>query len=130
MDDGDEAVITPEAAPDSPVAPRVGRLAPPWKPGQSGNPGGWAGPARDAQRIARQNSPKAMLVLVELLDCDDNRVRVVAANAILDRAMGKPKEPMPERDGGRRLDFSGLSPAELAEMRRLLGKVGAAPPGM
>jgi hypothetical protein len=71
-----------------------------------------------------------MLVLVELLDCDDNRVRVVAANAILDRAMGKPKEPMPERDGGRRLDFSGLSPAELAEMRRLLGKVGAAPPGM
>jgi hypothetical protein len=35
-------------------------------------------------------TPKAVAVLGELLDSDDDRVRVMAANAILDRTFGKP----------------------------------------
>ena len=125
MTDGLEAVNTLTAAPLAPAKPHAGQLAPPWKPGQSGNPGGWAGPVREAQRIARENSPAAMRKLVKMLEDPDSRVAVVAANSILDRAMGKPKEAVTERDGGPPLDLSGLTAAELAQMRRLLEKAGS-----
>jgi hypothetical protein len=84
-----------------------------WRPGQSGNPSGLSGEYGEAVRIARSYAPAAMRRLAELaalnqLDGEgnllplgelpdaDRRVIAVAANAILDRALGKPKEPTDE----------------------------------
>lgn len=59
----------------------------PWKPGQSGNPGGR--PKGIAAR-AREHTDKAIEVLVDGMADEDPRVRVVAAKEILDRGYGKP----------------------------------------
>lgn len=62
-----------------------------WKPGQSGNPSGHSGAYGDAVRLAQHAAPYAVRRLIELMSSDDERVAVVAANSILDRAFGKPK---------------------------------------
>jgi hypothetical protein len=66
-----------------------------WKPGQSGNPSGLNGQYGEAISLARQAAPDAVRRLVQLMGSDDERVAVVACNAILDRALGKPREPLP-----------------------------------
>ena len=85
-----------------------------WRPGQSGNPSGLSGEYGEAVRIARSYAAAAMRRLAELaalnqLDGEgnlvplselpdaDRRVIAVAANSILDRALGKPKD---RSDGG------------------------------
>jgi len=85
-----------------------------WRPGQSGNPSGLSGEYGEAVRIARSYAAAAMRRLAELaalnqLDGEgnlvplselpdaDRRVIAVAANSILDRALGKPKD---QSDGG------------------------------
>jgi hypothetical protein len=72
-----------------------------------------------------------MTQLHSLRVCDDpdSRVAVVAANSILDRAMGKPKDAIPERRGSTKLDLSGLSDDELTQFGRLVAKVTGAPSG-
>ena len=67
-----------------------------WKPGESGNPGGFGAALSRTQSIARAHSPEAVERLVELMRCDDPRVATVACNSILDRAFGRPRE-MPEK---------------------------------
>ena len=59
----------------------------PWKPGQSGNPGGRP---KGIARLAREHGDKALNVLVSALDDDDGRIRIAAAREILDRGYGKP----------------------------------------
>jgi hypothetical protein len=68
-----------------------------------------------------------MRTLVRMLDDPDPRVAVVAANSILDRALGKPKEAPRDQGGGTRLDLSHLSAAELVQFRGLLTKVADVP---
>ena len=85
-----------------------------WRPGQSGNPSGLSGEYGEAVRIARSYAAAAMRRLAELaalnqLDGEgnlvplselpdaDRRVIAVAANSILDRALGKAKD---QSDGG------------------------------
>ena len=58
-----------------------------FKPGTSGNPGGRP---KGIAAKAREHSDKALDVLVAALDDADTRVRIAAANAILDRGYGKP----------------------------------------
>ena len=68
-----------------------------FQPGQSGNPGGRpkeSKEAREAKRLAGQHSARAIERLRELLDGDDPRVSVSAAQALLDRAFGKPAQPV------------------------------------
>ena len=76
----------------------VGR---PWPKGVSGNPGGWGKdvPAliRKARLLALQYAPKAVHTLANLLDSDDERVRVAAAEGLLDRAGLRPYSLEPER---------------------------------
>jgi len=58
----------------------------------------WAGrgvrgrPWTNVRTLAKQHSPEAMAKLVELLDCDNPRVRFGAAKVVLERGLGK--EPM------------------------------------
>lgn len=77
-----------------------------FKPGQSGNPGGRTASFAECQRVAREASPKAISRLIELMHSDDERVALMAADKVLERAWGRPKEQEP----GKR--FSDLPPEE------------------
>lgn len=59
----------------------------PFQPGQSGNPGGRP---KGIAAKAREHGDKALDVLVNALDDDDAKTRIVAAREILDRGYGKP----------------------------------------
>jgi len=71
-------------------------LARQWKPGQSGNPSGHTAEYGEVNKLARQFSVRAIERLGELMESEDERVAVVAANSILDRAYGKPEVRRPE----------------------------------
>jgi hypothetical protein len=66
--------------------------------GQSGNPGGRSprvGPNGETiAQLARVHTAEALTTLVEVCNgkAHEPRVRIAAANAILDRGWGKPKE--------------------------------------
>jgi hypothetical protein len=59
-------------------------------PGTSGNPGGRPKPPDGLRTRLAELSPLAVERLGELLDSDDERVRLEAAKAILDRHLGRP----------------------------------------
>lgn len=60
----------------------------PWKPGQSGNPGGRSKIKVEIEQLARNAGPQAIAALVQALK--DPRLKVAAATAILERGFGKP----------------------------------------
>ena len=112
---------------DRPEIPggRGGTLRP-WQPGQSGNPEGMNQARREAHRLAKQAAPEAIAVLIERMSdpAEDSRVRTVAANAVLDRALGKPKEAPPEDNSDKHdIDLSHLTVAELDELQAALATV-------
>jgi len=59
-------------------------------PGTSGNPGGRPKPPDGLKTRLAELSPRAVERLGELLDSDDERVRLEAARTILDRHLGRP----------------------------------------
>lgn len=69
-----------------------------WAKGQSGNPGGRSprvGPnGETVAELARAHTAKAIKTLVEVMTARANepKDRIAAANALLDRGWGKPKE--------------------------------------
>ena len=61
-----------------------------WLPGRSANPGGRPGVPEVIKATLRELSPRAVQRLGELLDSGDERIRLEAAKAILDRHLGRP----------------------------------------
>jgi hypothetical protein len=61
-----------------------------WLPGRSANPGGRPGVPKEIKATLRELSPRAVQRLGELLDSEDERIRLEAAKAILDRHLGRP----------------------------------------
>lgn len=61
----------------------------PFQPGRSGNPGGR--PKHDGwvRELAQANTERAIQTLVDALDSADERIRLSAANALLDRGWGR-----------------------------------------
>lgn len=64
----------------------------PFQPGQSGNPSGRPATIGIVRTLARENTEKAIRALVDALDDEDARVRIAAANSVLDRGWGKPAQ--------------------------------------
>ncbi len=58
--------------------------------GETGNKGGRPKQVASARALAQAQIEPAMRVLVDLMENSDPRLRLYAANAILDRAIGRP----------------------------------------
>lgn len=58
--------------------------------GRSGNPKGRPKEALQFALLARDHSEKALAVLVNALKSKNERIRIMAASVLLDRAFGKP----------------------------------------
>lgn len=112
-----QAVNEPAQHPQGLVKPShgYGMLRAPWKKGDVPNPGGRNGEYQKTISLARKHSVEAMEKLIEKMDSEDERVSIVAAQAVLERAWGKPKDPDPKelQQSGLRLDFSKLSRDEI-----------------
>jgi hypothetical protein len=61
-----------------------------FKKGESGNPGGRPKLPADIREAFKARAPEALEVLTRCLQSDDDRVAMMAAQAILDRGYGKP----------------------------------------
>ena len=80
------------------TAPRRATAAS-WKPGQSGNPHGRPPAPVDIAALARVHGPRCIEVAVELLDSPDDRIRLGAVVALLDRGYGRPATVIATPDG-------------------------------
>lgn len=73
----------------------------PFQPGQSGNPGGRPRENKEVRALARQHGIEAIEKLVEWMRGENAKASISAANSILDRAFGKPSQPVDgDGDGG------------------------------
>jgi hypothetical protein len=70
-------------------------------------------------QLARKHSPDAMRTLVRALDHEDTRIAVTAANLLLERAWGKPRDAPPETQEQAQIDLSQLSREELDVLLKL-----------
>ena len=79
-------------------------------PGASGNAGGRPKPPDGLRTRMAELSPRAIERLGELLDSDDERVRLEAAKTILDRHLGRPaiQADINVRDGGANAHLAAL----------------------
>ena len=65
----------------------------PFKKGQSGNPGGRPKVVAEIRQLARERGPEAIAALVKVMTKGKSEAaRVAAANALLDRGWGRPKQ--------------------------------------
>lgn len=63
---------------------------------------------RAAKAMALDHCPRAIQELVALLDSPDPRVRIVAANSILDRGLGKPALAIVGDDDAPAIQLAGI----------------------
>ena len=66
----------------------------PFQPGQSGNPGGRPKGEGKVREAAREHTDTAVGVLVAAMADEDARVRIKAAEVLLDRGWGKPPQSL------------------------------------
>lgn len=105
--------------------------------GQSGNPGGRPKSEREVIELAREGSVRAIGRLVELIEHEDARVAVAAANSVLDRAYGKPTQPISGDDDKPPVGVTAVPPtvealarlsaSDRAAIRSIVGKLAGRP---
>ena len=97
----ESAMVNGMSANSEAAIPRRRGPGRPWQPGQSGNPTGLPreipAAVAECRRLALAHVPTAILRLADLLDSEDERVRVAAATAIMDRAGVGPRSWEPDR---------------------------------
>ena len=97
----------------------------PFVKGKSGNPGGRPrGAIADLAREARGHARLALDTLIEICRNGENRERLTAANALLDRGFGRPVQQLDATVMMKRL--TEMSDAELAALEaRLVASIGS-----
>ena len=65
-----------------------------------GNPGGRPKLPADIREAFKAKAPEALEVLTRCLQSDDDRIAMMAAQAILDRGYGKPTQSIDVREDG------------------------------
>ena len=70
----------------------------PFPKGKSGNPGGRTKQFAQCQRLCREASPDAARRLIELMQSEDERVALMAADKVFERAWGRQKEDDPNAE--------------------------------
>lgn len=90
--------------------------------GHSGNPTGRPKLAKEVKDMLSGLTPLAVQALADGLQSDDERVRMVAAQQVLDRVMGKPAPAEKEGSGGNN------SQAHLQALAALAGRLPDANP--
>lgn len=92
-----------------------------FKKGQSGNPGGRAKDVLGVGELARRNGAKAIQRAISLLESDDERVVLAAAQLLLDRGFGKAHQSI-EHTGS--LEHRHVNEMTEAEIDRELARRG------
>jgi hypothetical protein len=88
----------------TPAEARTQHLEPyKFRPGQSGNPAGFPKSRREqieaCERLARERSPEAIEIMTQLMrHSDDDRVRLLAADKLNERGLGRAREFVPEEE--------------------------------
>lgn len=79
----------------------IANLRPGWQKGESGNPGGRPKMDPVVRALLDAHGPEAVRKIIALMDSDDERIVLMAAKEIVERAYGKIKEAKDD-DGDKR----------------------------
>ena len=91
----------------------------PFPKGKSGNPGGRTKQFAQCQRLCREASPDAARRLIELIQSEDERVALMAADKVFERAWGKAKDYDPDKEAPKRAPPFDPSLYTTDELRRM-----------
>src|SRR5690348_10383254 len=99
MSDSAVSVVQDTDAPER-LPRRQNAYLRPWKPGQSGNPGGRKNPLKEVQALCRDRSLKSARALADIAEDpdEDSARRIVAADKVLTWAFGRPPDYDPASD--------------------------------
>ena len=95
----------------------------PFQKGKSGNPGGRTKQFAQCQRLCREASPDAARRLIELIQSEDERVALMAADKVFERAWGRPRDYDPDKEAPKKappFDPSLYTTEELRDMQRVM----------
>src|SRR6478672_13779709 len=98
----------------------------PFQKGKSGNPGGRTKQFAQCQRLCREDSPEAARRLIELMQSEDERVALMAADKVFERAWGRPKEYDPNAEAPKKappFDPKLYTTEELRRMQEVMNMI-------
>lgn len=93
----------------------------PFRPGQSGNPGGRPKDTDDVRQMAQRHTPEAITRLVAWMRSENPKASVTASLALIERGYGRPLQPM-DITQRTKLDLTRLSDSELSALEQLMRK--------
>jgi hypothetical protein len=95
-----------------------------WLPGACPNPGGRPKTVADIQELAREHSPKAIARLAQIAENGQSEAAQIAASvALLDRAYGKPTQPLSGDDSMGPIRTAAMTQREIEERRAAAAKL-------